>query len=432
MNASLLLPAAPTSFAAQVGIDWGNSLHAVSLRDAATGQRERLTLENTPEALHGFFCELGQRFGRQPVAIGFEKTRGLLVNVMRQYPFVTALPLNPASVHAYRQVFTPSGAKCDEKDAEVVLDLIVRYDGKLPPELPDEPAVRQLAGLCEERRATVDSATRLAQELRAKLKAYFPQALTLVGGELTTALACDLLSRWPDLVAFQRSQAQTVREFYYAHHCRSEARLAERLALHREGLPSCTDEATVAPLRFAVQRIVRQLRTLIKSQDEEQQAIDALFATLPDAAIFRSFPGAGPVLAPRLLAAFGTNRSRYPSASNLQCASGIAPVTEQSGHGEWIHFRWKRPHFMHQTFYEYAQASLKSSRWAQAYLRYRKDHDKNYRHSAVIRALAFKWQRIMHACWQEHTLYDEQAYLQTLMRHHAPLCAYLEPLEECS
>src|SRR5262249_26173350 len=51
-------------------------------------------------------------------------------------------------------------------------------------------------------------------------------------------------------------------------------------------------------------------------------------------------PGAGAVMAPRLLAAFGSRRDRYRSADELQTYSGIAPVTERSGKRKWVHFRW--------------------------------------------------------------------------------------------
>jgi Transposase IS116/IS110/IS902 family len=36
-------------------------------------------------------------------------------------------------------------------------------------------------------------------------------------------------------------------------------------------------------------------------------------------------------MAPRLIAAFGTQRNRYATASAIQCYAGIAPVTESSG-----------------------------------------------------------------------------------------------------
>ena len=42
--------------------------------------------------------------------------------------------------------------------------------------------------------------------------------------------------------------------------------------------------------------------------------------------LFGSLPGAGPVLVPRLIVAFGTRRERYDNAYQMQCYSGIAPV----------------------------------------------------------------------------------------------------------
>jgi len=35
-------------------------------------------------------------------------------------------------------------------------------------------------------------------------------------------------------------------------------------------------------------------------------------------------------------------------------------------------------------------------------------------HQAAVRALAFKWIRILYRCWQDRTLYDESTYLQAL------------------
>ena len=38
-----------------------------------------------------------------------------------------------------------------------------------------------------------------------------------------------------------------------------------------------------------------------------------------------------------------------------------------------------------------------------------------------MRALAFKWIRILYRCWQERTPYDESAYLQALNRRGSSL-----------
>ena len=92
-----------------------------------------------------------------------------------------------------------------------------------------------------------------------------------------------------------------------------------------------------------------------------------MFAAHADHDIFASFPGAGDVCAPRLAAAFGTDRSRWDSAAELQAHSGIAPVTERSGKSLWVHHRLACPKFVKQTFHEFADQSIRFSRWARAY-----------------------------------------------------------------
>jgi transposase len=132
----------------------------------------------------------------------------------------------------------------------------------------------------------------------------------------------------------------------------------------------------------------------------------------PDFPLFPALPGAGPVFASRLLVAFGEQRARYASAAELQKYAGIAPVTERSGKKSWVHWRLQCPKFLRQTFVEWAAESIRHSFWAQIY--YQQQRDKGKAHQAAVRALAFKWIRILYRCWQDHTPYDESAYLQAL------------------
>jgi Transposase IS116/IS110/IS902 family len=48
------------------------------------------------------------------------------------------------------------------------------------------------------------------------------------------------------------------------------------------------------------------------------------------------------ILAPRLLSLFGSDRSRWADASDIQKYSGIAPVIERSGQSVWVHRRLSR------------------------------------------------------------------------------------------
>jgi hypothetical protein len=113
-------------------------------------------------------------------------------------------------------------------------------------------------------------------------------------------------------------------------------------------------------------------------------------------------------LAPRLIAALGTQRDRYQSASELQSYSGIAPVLASSGKQSWVHWRWACPRFVRQTFHEWAAHSIGSSAWAKAY--YEQQRAKGKPRNTVIRALAFKWIRILFRCWKDPQRYREDLY----------------------
>ena len=103
----------------------------------------------------------------------------------------------------------------------------------------------------------------------------------------------------------------------------------------------------------------------------------------------------------------------------MQTYSGIAPVTETSGKRKWIHFRWACPKFLRQSFHEWAGHSISQSGWARAY--YQQQRDRGNDHHAAVRALAFKWLRILFRCWKDRVAYDETKYLAALIKRGSPL-----------
>jgi hypothetical protein len=189
-------------------------------------------------------------------------------------------------------------------------------------------------------------------------------------------------------------------------------------------IPLSSDQAVIKPAIVST-ILARQLLQLAHTLKEYDSAIEQLFASHADAAIWESFPGAGPTLAPRLCCAFGTQRSRYQSATAIQQSSGIAPVSERGGKNQhWIHRRWARPHFVHQSFFEYANQSVLHCLWAKLFLQ--EQIAKGKKHPTAVRALAFKWQRIMFVCWRDRVPYDATTYLNTLKRRGSPLASKLE------
>ena len=45
-------------------------------------------------------------------------------------------------------------------------------------------------------------------------------------------------------------------------------------------------------------------------------------------------------------------------------------------------------------------------------------------HNATLRALAFKWIRILYRCWVDRTPYDESRYLNALQKRQSPLLKF--------
>src|ERR1700724_1594096 len=105
----------------------------------------------------------------------------------------------------------------------------------------------------------------------------------------------------------------------------------------------------------------------VKGIADLDEKIEEAAAAHPDFFIFESLPGAGAVIAPRLLAAFGSQRERYGNAGGVQKYSGIAPVTGRSGKKKRVHFRWACPKFLRQSFHEWTGHSIAQSVWTRAY-----------------------------------------------------------------
>jgi transposase len=104
-----------------------------------------------------------------------------------------------------------------------------------------------------------------------------------------------------------------------------------------------------------------------------------------------------------LLAAFGADRDRFQTALEVQEFSGIAPVTERSGKAIWVHRRLACPKFLLQTFHEFANCAWRFCAWSKLYYQQQRGRGKD--HHAAVRALAYKWIRIMFRCWKDRTPY---------------------------
>jgi transposase len=413
-------------FAACIGIDWADAKHDICLQVTGAVTREFSVLEHRSDSINAWVSTWRTRFPAQSIAIRLELNKGPLVSALRQYDFLVLFPINPLMLARYREAFTLSRAKADPTDAELLLELLLKQRDKLQPLQPQSPTMRALEQLVEHRRRLVGDKVRITNRLTSTLKNYFPHVLQWFHDK-DTAIFCGFLTQWPTLKAVQLARRSTLERFFRDHHVRYAEVITQRLDAIQSATPLTTDEGIITPHALLVQALVAQLRVTLQAIQDFDKAIAHHAQHHPDFPLFDALPGAGAVFAPRLLVAFGEQRDRYASADELQRYAGMAPVTERSGNKSWVHWRLQCPTCLRQTFVEWAAESTRHSFWARAY--YQQQRDKGASHQAAVRALAFKWIRILFRCWQKRTPYDESIYLNALQRRGSPL---IHNLARCS
>jgi transposase len=399
-------------FAAFVAVDWADEKHAFTLQAAGQKKKESGTLEQKPESIGAWVATLRERFGGRAVAVAVEQSRGALIHALLSYDFLVIHPIHPTTVARFREAFKFSGVKSDPLDTDQILEILTKHLDLLKPLRPDTEPTRLLARLVEDRRKAVELRASHIQALKASLKEYFPQALEALSQNVTSRLAYDFLKKWPSFVEFAHAKPSTIKRFFYGHNVRSPERIEQVQQLAGKSQALTTDSAIVESGVRLSQMHAEVIHTLNPLIEQYDRRIETVFNDHPEVQLFSAVPGAGPALAPRLLVAFGTDRSRYETAGNLHSFSGIGPVTKSSGQSRVVYARCACPKFLRQTFHEFARLSVAQCQWARNYVEYYMGKGKKYH--TVIRALAFKWIRILFRCWKTRTPYDDQKHLKTL------------------
>jgi len=409
------------NFAVLIGIDWADKKHDVCEHPNPSDKYHYSIIKSKPEALHEWAMSLKQRYPNQQIAVACELKKGPLIYALAKYDHLTLFTINPSSVANYRKAFAPSGAKDDPSDAFVQVEILNLHMDKLTVIEPESAAIRSLAQLVVYRRSLVQDSVNLSNKITATLKNYYPQVLEWFK-EKDTIIFCDFISKWPCLASVKRAKKQTLLDFFDRHNSHYAHVNNARILSIKDAMSLTDDPGVIEPNQQLVEVLIAQFKVLLKGIETLDKAIKKAYKAQDDKVIFDSLPGAGPQLAPRLLVAFGNNRDRYNDASELQKYAGIAPVIERSGKKMWTHWRYSCPTFLRQTFVEWAGFSIRYSFWAKAY--YEQQKSKGKPHNSIIRALAFKWIRIVFRCWKTKTPYDESKYLDALKRRGSPLLKF--------
>jgi transposase len=296
-----------------------------------------------------------------------------------------------------------------------ILATLLRPDRALyRPLRPDSEAAQELRTLTRDRAELVRTRTMLSNQLTACLKAYFPEFLVLFA-DPDRPVALTLLQTFPTRDALRAASVKRLETFLRKHHYPGSADKAREIHV------ALTQPAfRIAPVvvrtkaRLAA-TLVQQSMTLGPQIEAYDTEIRRILSIHPDGELYRSLPGAGDLLAARMVGELGDNPERYPEAAIAQCEAGTAPVTKASGTARTVRFRRACIHPLREVMWHFAFCNVKQCAWANAY--YRRARQRGKKHAEAIRMLGNVWLRIIIAMRRGHRLYDETIFLKAREAH---------------
>ncbi len=394
-----------------VGLDWADTHHDVDVLDEAGQRVGARRFAHSHEGLN----ELKQfllSIAAQPenLASIVETNHGLLITFLLEAG-IPVYPVNPKTANQLRKA---AGAKTDQIDAHL-LAKIGRLDlAELRRLAPDSDTVQELKTLTRDQDALIQSQTRLVNQLTACLKDSYPAALHLFA-KLQQRSTLVFLQTYPTPQAAQAASLEEITATLRMGKHTSPTRVAPKIVeeLHR---PQLVASPVIVRAKSRLMRsLVKQLLVVIEAIAAYDKEIRTLFLTHKDQELWRSLPRAGQRLAPRLLAEWGDDRTRYTDASSVQSLAGTAPVPFQSGNYAKAHKRFACLKPLRNALHQFAWQSTLREGWARDY--YQRKRAEGKTHSMAVRALANVWVRIIYRMWVSKTSYQTATFEAAKLAH---------------
>jgi hypothetical protein len=404
-----------------VGNDWAEAHHDVEIvdREGRVVARRRL-LEGVVgvAALHELVADhLGEADEPDQVLVGIETDRGPWVQALVASGY-TVYPINPLQVARYRERHGVAGGKSDPGDAHVLAEIVRLDRAHHRPAAGDSELAEQVRLAARAHQTMIWTRQRSVNTLRSMLREFYPAALQAFGDDLAGRDALAVLAAAPDpdrgrrlspgRVAGLLRRAGRQRNLDTRAATIVAALRTEQLGARPGVVPAYA--ASVSALVAVIIEMVRQTGVL-----EEQ--VKQGFGQHPDAEIYLSQPGMGPILAARVLAEMGDNPNRYADARARKNYAGMAPITRASGTRRVVLARHARNRRLADALYQQAMSALTSSPGARAY--YDRQRARGATHHQALRALANRLVGILHGCLRHHTSYNENTAWATQHQHAA-------------
>ncbi len=218
--------------------------------------------------------------------------------------------VNPLQASRYRERHGVSGAKSDTGDAHMLTDMVRTDSRQLRAVAGDSPDAEAVKVVARTRKTLIWERTRQVQRLRHQLREYFPAALEAFD-DLDAPDALELLGKAPDPAkAAKLTRAQISAALKRARRRDIPGKATVILAALRSaqlGQPP----AVTAAYAVTVRSLVAVITVLNEQVKTLQGQVEADFGRHPDAEIYLSQPGLGPVPGARVPGESGDDPDRY-------------------------------------------------------------------------------------------------------------------------
>ena len=381
-----------------VGIDNSHSSHFVVIINLEGREIHHFSIENT---LKGFKI-LNERLSQyELVAIGCEIYHGPLIDYLKRKEF-EFYSINPLKVKRFKETHTVSRNKNDYVDALAIAQYLKANYGCLRPMVFSSPEVEELKHLSTIHDQLKEEHKRLTIQLIDALKRYFP-LLSGLFSRSTLPILSHIILRYPTWEELKRTSEEDLRRFMFKHHYPGKDidRLLERIREHKQCISPDVERAYSCKARILASNIL-MVKMGLKEVEQRMMVITKRHRI---GEIFLSVPGSGPILAPKLLAIFGDNKSIFQNYNSAQCYFGTSPRNYQSGKVHRVIMRRACNKQARNVLFQLAFASLLHSKWAREY--YEDQKLKGKKHSVAVRALSNKWVKILYYIWIREELYCE-------------------------
>ena len=392
-----------------VGDDWAEDHHDVELMDA-TGRV--LARRRLPEGVAGM-ARLHELIGQQlgegaedaEVVIGIETDRGPWVAALAAAGY-TVFAVNPLQASRYRERHGVSGAKSDTGDAHMLTDMVRTDSHQLRVVAGDTPDAGAVKVVARTHKTLIWERTRQVQRLRYQLREYFPAALEAFE-DLDAPDALDLLGKAPDPARAARLTRAQISAALKRARRRGIPDKATAIMAALRGPQLGQPPAITAAYAVTVRSLIAVITVLNEQVKALQKEVQADFGRHPDAEIYLSQPGLGPILGARVLGEFGDDPDRYASGKARKNYAATSPITRASGKKKTVAARFIHNDRLIDALMAQAFAALTASPGARAL--YDAERARGAEHNPALRKLANRLVGILHGCLKTRTTYDEAA-----------------------